>query len=120
MVTSGVRIGTPALTTRGMKEAEMATVGGLIVEALDHPTDEAVLSARGGRCTSSRGASRSTRAGCAEAPGSRGTRMRCPFCKRDDSKVLDSRESAEGTVTRRRRECLGCTSASPPTSGSRS
>ena len=34
--------------------------------------------------------------------------MRCPFCKRDDSKVLDSRESAEGTVTRRRRECLGC------------
>src|SRR4030095_7859435 len=34
--------------------------------------------------------------------------MRRPFCKRDDSKVLDSRESAEGTVTRRRRECLGC------------
>ncbi|HVP61952.1 MAG TPA: transcriptional regulator NrdR [Myxococcaceae bacterium] len=34
--------------------------------------------------------------------------MRCPFCKCDDSKVLDSRESAEGTVTRRRRECLGC------------
>ena len=34
--------------------------------------------------------------------------MRCPFCKRDDSKVLDSRESAEGAVTRRRRECLGC------------
>ncbi len=34
--------------------------------------------------------------------------MRCPFCKRDDSKVLDSRESGEGTVTRRRRECLGC------------
>jgi transcriptional repressor NrdR len=34
--------------------------------------------------------------------------MRCPFCKRDDSKVLDSRESAEGMVTRRRRECLGC------------
>jgi transcriptional repressor NrdR len=34
--------------------------------------------------------------------------VRCPFCKRDDSKVLDSRESAEGTVTRRRRECLSC------------
>jgi len=34
--------------------------------------------------------------------------MRCPFCKRDDSKVLDSRESAEGMVTRRRRECPGC------------
>ena len=49
MVTSGVRIGTPALTTRGMKEAEMATVGALIVEALDHPTDEAVLSQVAGK-----------------------------------------------------------------------
>jgi glycine hydroxymethyltransferase len=43
MVTSGIRIGTPALTTRGMKEAEMATVGALIVEALDHAADEALL-----------------------------------------------------------------------------
>ncbi len=43
MVTSGIRIGTPALTTRGMKEAEMATVGALIVEALDHAGEEAVL-----------------------------------------------------------------------------
>jgi glycine hydroxymethyltransferase len=49
MVTSGVRIGTPALTTRGMKEAEMATVGALIVEALDHPTDEAVLAKVAGK-----------------------------------------------------------------------
>ena len=49
MVTSGVRIGTPALTTRGMKEAEMATVGALIVEALDHPTDEAVLAQVAGK-----------------------------------------------------------------------
>jgi glycine hydroxymethyltransferase len=49
MVTSGVRIGTPALTTRGMKEAEMATVGGLIVEALDNASDEAVLSRVAGK-----------------------------------------------------------------------
>ncbi len=49
MVTSGVRIGTPALTTRGMKEAEMATVGGLIVEALDNPSDEAVLARVAGK-----------------------------------------------------------------------
>ncbi|HEY3586752.1 MAG TPA: serine hydroxymethyltransferase, partial [Myxococcaceae bacterium] len=49
MVTSGVRIGTPALTTRGMKEAEMATVGALIVEALDHPADEAVLARVAGK-----------------------------------------------------------------------
>jgi glycine hydroxymethyltransferase len=43
MVTSGIRIGTPALTTRGMKEPEMARVGQLIGEALDHPDDEAAL-----------------------------------------------------------------------------
>ena len=49
MVTSGVRIGTPALTTRGMKEAEMATVGALIVEALDHPADESVLARVAGK-----------------------------------------------------------------------
>ena len=49
MVTSGIRIGTPALTTRGMKDGEMATVGALIVEALDHPSDEAVLAQVAGK-----------------------------------------------------------------------
>ena len=40
---SGIRIGTPALTTRGMKEAEMRTVGGWIAEALEHRTDSGAL-----------------------------------------------------------------------------
>jgi transcriptional repressor NrdR len=34
--------------------------------------------------------------------------MRCPFCKEPEDKVIDSRESQEGAVTRRRRECLNC------------
>ncbi len=42
-VSSGVRIGTPAITTRGMKEPQMAEVAKLIGEALDNAGDDAVL-----------------------------------------------------------------------------
>ena len=34
--------------------------------------------------------------------------MKCPFCKNDDSKVLDSRPDPEGKNIRRRRECARC------------
>jgi glycine hydroxymethyltransferase len=43
MKPSGIRIGTPAVTTRGMKEKEMQQIGHWIVEALDHRADTAVL-----------------------------------------------------------------------------
>jgi glycine hydroxymethyltransferase len=42
-VTSGVRIGTPAVTTRGMKEPEIEKIGAWIVEAVKHAADDAVL-----------------------------------------------------------------------------
>lgn len=39
MVTSGIRLGSPAMTTRGFKEAEAKQVGQLIADVLDHPND---------------------------------------------------------------------------------
>ncbi|MGQ0598433.1 serine hydroxymethyltransferase [Aquabacterium sp.] len=43
MVTSGIRLGSPAFTTRGFKEEQAVQVGNLIADVLDNPHDEAIL-----------------------------------------------------------------------------
>lgn len=46
-VTSGIRVGTPAVTTRGLKEADMETIVGLIDEVINNYQDESKLEAVG-------------------------------------------------------------------------
>jgi glycine hydroxymethyltransferase len=45
MVTSGIRIGTPAMTTRGFKEEQARITAHLVADVLDKPRDEANLAA---------------------------------------------------------------------------
>jgi glycine hydroxymethyltransferase len=45
MVTSGIRLGSPAMTTRGFKEAEARQTANLIADVLDAPRDQKVIEA---------------------------------------------------------------------------
>ena len=42
-VTSGIRVGTPAMTTRGFKEEEARITANLVADVLENPSDEATL-----------------------------------------------------------------------------
>jgi len=42
-ITSGLRVGTPAVTTRGMREAEMREIGGWMADVLENPADDAMI-----------------------------------------------------------------------------
>ena len=42
-VTSGIRLGSPAMTTRGFREAESAMVGNLLADVIENPEDQATI-----------------------------------------------------------------------------
>ena len=136
-VTSGIRIGSPAITTRGFTEIECEELGHLIADVLDKPHDDptaarvkagiAVLTTKfpvygldKGRCQMSDAADVGS-LGRAGEPSTgiwhrehadiltvRLRPMKCPFCSSVDTQVIDSRVSEAGDSIRRRRRCLAC------------
>ena len=111
-VTSGLRIGTPAVTTRGYSEAECVALADWICDVL---TDDGSPRARCEAQSSSPGvaACRTVRrqavpraSRCTADPQT--ADMHCPFCQHEDTRVIDSRVSEDGSTIRRRRECENC------------
>ena len=107
MVTSGIRLGTPALTTRGFREErERAAPRNLIADVLDHPHDEANIAAV--RAQGRDADARLPRLPLIAASRREHLSMRCPFCSHEDTQVVETRDSDEGDVVRRRRRCQSC------------
>ena len=100
MVTSGVRIGTPAMTTRGFKDEEARATAHLIADVLDNPHDAANIAAVRAK----------VHALTSRFPVYRyGKRaMKCPFCGHTETPVSETRVSEDGDFIRRRRQCGAC------------
>ena len=67
--------------------------------------------ASSGDIAAGRDGARGTKRRTGRAPGGERRAMKCPYCGNLGDKVVDSRESKEGDVIRRRRQCLDCAQA---------
>ena len=105
MVTSGIRLGTPALTTRGFGESETRQTAHLIADVLDRPNDEANIAAvRAKVATLTRDFPVYRLKGSLSDPAPNAL----PFLQPRGHAVVETRDSDEGDVVRRRRRCQSC------------
>ena len=99
MVTSGVRIGTPAMTTRGFKEEEARMTANLIADVLDNPRDAANIAAVREKVNAL-----TRRFPVYDSNAAH----EVPFCGHDDTQVVETRVAEDGDFVRRRRQCGSC------------
>jgi glycine hydroxymethyltransferase len=117
MVTSGVRIGTPAMTTRGFKEEEARLTAHLIADVLDNPRDEANIAAVRAKVNALTAASLSTADSAARACSAQP--MKCPSAATWRRKSLKPGCLRTGISSGAGASAAPAKSALPPTSGPR-